>query len=108
MSGAEGLLLRKLVVGFEEGDLLTETLDLDSAEPKGLFIPVGVAHGFLTKTDIVLTYLVDNYYDGTDENAVAWNDPDIGIDWGSGAPTISQRDATSPRLMEIDSANLPK
>jgi dTDP-4-dehydrorhamnose 3,5-epimerase len=86
----------------------TETLDMDSAEPKGLFIPLGVAHGFLTKTDIVLTYLVDNYYDGTDENAVAWNDPDIGIDWGSGAPTISQRDATSPKLSEIDPVNLPK
>lgn len=88
--------------------LATETIDLESTEPKGLFIPIGVAHGFLTKTDIVLTYLVDSYYDGTDENAVAWNDPDVGIEWGADTSIISERDATSPRLSEIDPTNLPK
>ena len=86
----------------------TETIDLDSNEPRGIFLPIGVAHGFITITDIVLTYLVDNYYDGTDENAVAWNDPDIGIAWGVDTSIISERDATSPRLSEIDPANLPK
>ena len=86
----------------------TETLDLVAEVPKGVFIPAGVAHGFLTQSEIVLTYLVDNYYDGSDENAVAWNDPDIGIDWGIGAPLVSERDATSPLLKDIDPGNLPK
>ena len=85
----------------------TQTLDLDSDNPMGIYIPIGVAHGFLSLTDIVLTYLVDNYYDSTDENAVAWNDPDIGIDWGAEAPTVSERDSTSPLLREIDPADLP-
>lgn len=86
----------------------TETLDLRAEDPKGVFIPIGVAHGFLTKSDIVLTYLVDNYYDGTDENAVAWNDPEIGIDWAIDDPKVSERDATSPLLKDIDPKNLPK
>jgi dTDP-4-dehydrorhamnose 3,5-epimerase len=88
--------------------MVTETVELDSDDPRGLFIPIGVAHGFLTLTDIVLTYLVDNYYDGTDENAVAWNDPDIGLDWGIARPNVSERDSTSPMLRDIDRANLPK
>lgn len=88
--------------------MATETIDLSSEDPKGVFIPVGVAHGFASKTDIVLTYLVDNYYDGTDENAVAWDDPDIGIDWGIDNPTVSDRDASSPRLKDIDPGDLPK
>ncbi|MBS13387.1 MAG: dTDP-4-dehydrorhamnose 3,5-epimerase [Gemmatimonadetes bacterium] len=86
----------------------TETIDLDADDPKGVYIPVGVAHGFLTLTDIVLTYLVDNYYDGTDENAVAWHDPEIGIDWGAERPTLSERDSTSPLFKDIDPANMPK
>ena len=85
----------------------TQTIDLDAEDPKGIYIPIGVAHGFLTLTDIVLTYLVDNYYDGTDENAVAWHDPDIGIDWGGDGNIVSERDSTSPLLKDIDPANLP-
>ena len=41
----------------------------------GLFIPVGVAHGFAALTPTVLTSIVDNYYDSNDEYGVAWDDP---------------------------------
>ncbi|NJN81439.1 MAG: dTDP-4-keto-6-deoxy-D-glucose epimerase [Caldilineaceae bacterium] len=44
----------------------------------GVFIPTGVAHGFLALTDATLCYVVDNYYDGEDEWGIAWNDPDPG------------------------------
>ena len=87
--------------------MATEIVEMSADEPSGLFVPVGVAHGFLTLSDVVLTYLVDNYYDGTDENAVAWNDPDIGLDWSADLPTVSERDAQSPRLADIDPACLP-
>jgi dTDP-4-dehydrorhamnose 3,5-epimerase len=93
---------------YSDTFMATEIVDLDAEEPQGLFIPIGVAHGFLTLSDIILTYLVDNYYDGTDENAVAWNDPDIGLDWGVSTPIVSERDSTSPKLRDIDRANLPK
>ena len=88
--------------------MVNETVDLDAEEPRGLFIPIGVAHGFVTLSDIVLTYLVDNYYDGTDENAVAWNDPDIGLIWDVPMSIVSERDSTSPMLRDIDRADLPK
>jgi dTDP-4-dehydrorhamnose 3,5-epimerase len=74
----------------------------------GLFIPIGVAHGFLALTDAVHTYVVDNYYNGRDENGVAWNDPDINLDWGITGPLISQRDAQNLRLRDIPPDNLPR
>ena len=54
----------------------------------GVFIPCGVAHGFYALTDVTLTYLVDNYYDGADELGVAWNDPDVGGGLGCRATPI--------------------
>ena len=57
-----------------------------------MYIPPGVAHGFGAVTDMVITYLVDGYYNPADELGVAWNDPAIGADWGVGDPTLSDRD----------------
>ena len=85
----------------------TEVLEMGADDWGGLFIPIGVAHGFFAMTDVILTYLVDNYYDGTDENGVAWDDPDIGIDWGATDPEVSERDASNPTLKEVGEKNLP-
>ena len=84
-----------------------EAFELSSEDPTGLYIPVGVAHGFVSLTDVVLTYLVDNYYDSTDEHGVAWNDPDIGLAWGVEHPSLSPRDAANPLLRDIPSGRLP-
>ncbi len=73
----------------------------------GLFIPIGVAHGFVALTDCTLTYVVNNYYDGADECGVAWDDPDIAMPWGVGDPIISDRDAGNPRLQDIPKDRLP-
>jgi len=78
-----------------------ETVGLDAAAPAGLFIPAGVAHGYLALTDIAICYLVDRYFDGSDERGVAWNDPEIAMPWGVLAPILSARDASNPRLREI-------
>jgi dTDP-4-dehydrorhamnose 3,5-epimerase len=83
-----------------------QTLEMD--DQSGLFIPIGVAHGFLALTDATLTYVVDNYYDGRDEFGVAWNDPDLGLDWGTSTPIISPRDQANPRLRDIPAATLPR
>jgi dTDP-4-dehydrorhamnose 3,5-epimerase len=74
----------------------------------GIFIPVGVAHGFITLTDATLTYIVDNYYDGADEYGVAWNDPDLALPWGVESPVVSSRDAANPQLRDIRPNKLPK
>ncbi|MDA0745392.1 MAG: dTDP-4-dehydrorhamnose 3,5-epimerase family protein [bacterium] len=86
----------------------TQTLEIGEQNRVGVFIPVGVAHGFLALTDVVLTYLVDNYYDGTDENGLAWNDPEVGLDWGTTSPNLSPKDAANPVWKEIPGENLPK
>jgi len=88
--------------------LATQTVEMGDGRDIGLFIPIGVAHGFVALTDVTLTYVVDNYYDGGDEFGVAWNDEEIGLDWGVAHPIISARDAGNPKLKEISPALLPK
>lgn len=72
-----------------------------------VFIPRGVAHGFYAHDRVLLSYLVSNYYDGTDEHGVAWNDPDLAIAWPCSDPILSPRDRKNPRLRDIAGAHLP-
>lgn len=67
----------------------------------GLFIPVGVAHGFVAVTDCTLIYIVNNYYDGGDEFGVAWDDPRINLNWGIENPVLSNRDKQNPLIDDI-------
>ena len=67
----------------------------------GVFIPPGVAHGFAALTDATITYLVDQYYNDADELGVAWDDPDIGADWGLTDPVVSKRDQSNPRRADL-------
>lgn len=85
-----------------------QVLDIGDDNQLGIFIPTGVAHGFLALTDATLTYVVDNYYDGRDEFGVAWDDPDLNIPWEAKNPIVSARDLQNPRLRDIPPANLPK
>lgn len=84
-----------------------EMVELGEERQVGLYIPPGVAHGFLALTDATLTYLVDNYYDGGDEFGVAWDDPDLALEWGAAAPLLSARDRANPRLRAIPPAHMP-
>lgn len=84
-----------------------QTLELDQHNPTGLLIPVGVAHGFVALTDTIVTYLVNNYYDGTDEHGIAWNDPDLNLPWGVTDPQLSPRDAQNPLLRDLPLESLP-
>jgi len=84
-----------------------QTIDISHNDGLGLFIPVGVAHGFLSLVQSTLIYIVDHYYDGSDEYGVAWNDPNLNLDWGKEDPTLSERDINNPLLAAIPPANLP-
>lgn len=84
------------------------TIDMAAATNAGLFIPVGVAHGFLALTDVTLMYVVDNYYDGADEFGLAWDDPQMAVPWQvTSPPVLSQRDQANPRLADIPAVSLP-
>jgi dTDP-4-dehydrorhamnose 3,5-epimerase len=90
--------------------LSTQTLEMNDNNALGLFIPVGVAHGFLALSNATLLYTVDSYYDGgRDERGVAWDDPDLCIEWGiTGVPILSLRDAANPPLKDITAERLPE
>lgn len=87
----------------------TQTIEMDAENQTGLFIPIGVAHGFVTISDAILIYIVDNYYDnGADEHGIAWNDPQIAMPWGVESPILSRRDAANPMLKDIPPDKLPQ
>jgi len=69
-----------------------------------LYIPKGVAHGFLAETDLMLAYFVDRPFDGSDEFGVAWNDPDVGIGWPVAEPVLSDRDRGNPPVADVAEA----
>lgn len=73
----------------------------------GVFIPPGVAHGFASLTDMTITYLVDGYYNPADELGVAWDDPEIGADWGVTDPILSPRDQANPTRRAIPEGRRP-
>ncbi len=89
-------------------DGATLTIDLDGDHDRGVFIPPGVAHGFASLTDLTLWYLVDNYYNPADELGVAWDDPEIGADWGVADPVLSERDRSNPLRAQIPPGVQPR
>lgn len=72
-----------------------------------VYIPPGVAHGFYAETEVLMTYLVTSYYDGSDEYGVAWDDPDLAVDWAMSEPILSERDRNQPVWSEVGAADRP-
>ena len=68
-------------------------------------MPVGFAHGFVVTSEVAdVIYKCSAYYDGAKERSLAYDDPELGIDWGSREPLVSDRDRQAPRLAEIRDA----
>jgi dTDP-4-dehydrorhamnose 3,5-epimerase len=83
-----------------------EGVVLDDENMRELYVPVGFAHGFCALSDVAdVLYKQSTDYDPTVERAIAWNDPDIAIDWSlpTGELMVSDRDTVAPRLSEIAS-----
>ena len=75
---------------------------LDDERHRQLFVPVGFAHGFVVLSDVAdVAYLVSSYYDPATEAGIAWDDPDVGVDWGVAEPILSERDRAAPRLAQV-------
>ena len=76
-----------------------------SAENKRLlWVPPGFGHGFLVLSESAdFLYKTTDYYAAEHERAVAWNDPDLAIEWPlEGTPTLSDRDSRAPRLRDAE------
>lgn len=80
---------------------VTRWMDVSASDDTGILIPPGVAHGFAALTDVTLMYLIDRYFDPTDEFGVAWNDPEIAADWAVVNPVLSERDQSNLRRADL-------
>lgn len=80
-------------------------VELTEENHRQLFIPRGFAHGFsVLSEEAVFQYKCDNLYAPHAEGAIAWDDPDIGIDWQLPAENVllSAKDAAHPRLKDAE------
>ena len=75
---------------------------LDDVRHRQLYVPVGFGHGFVVLSDLAdVAYLVSSLYDPATEAGIAWDDPDVGIEWPLAEPLLSDRDRAAPRLAEV-------
>jgi len=105
------------LVRVMEGEVLDVAVDIRRGSPtfgrwvgdrlsgenlRQLWIPPGFAHGFCVLSERVhLEYKCTDFYDAGDEIAIAWDDPEIGIEWPLADPTLSAKDAAAPRLADV-------
>jgi dTDP-4-dehydrorhamnose 3,5-epimerase len=79
-----------------------EGYELDDEAHRQLFVPAGFGHGFAVLSEIAdVTYLLSSVYDPATESGIAWNDPDIGVEWPLEDPLLSERDRQAPMLAEV-------
>ena len=80
------------------------SVELTEDNHRQLFIPRGFAHGFsVLSKEVIFQYKCDNFYAPQSEGAIAWDDPDLGIDWQISIDDIllSEKDKSHPKLAEL-------
>ncbi len=79
-------------------------VELSEENHKQLWVPAGLAHGFLVLSESAdFLYKTTNYYAPQHERCIAWNDSSIGIAWPAGIPPLlSAKDKSGKRLEEAD------
>ena len=74
-------------------------VELSAANHRALFVPKGLAHGFITlRDDTEVLYMISVPYAPGFERGLRWNDPAIGISWPTVPSVVSARDAAYPLL----------
>ena len=85
------------------GQWVAEELSEDNH--RQLWVPPGFAHGFVVLSDIAeFLYKTTDYYAPQFERCIAWNDPDLAIDWrlGGVTPLLSAKDAVGLPLAQAE------
>ncbi len=76
--------------------------ELDDERHRQLLVPVGFAHGFCVLSHVAdVSYQLSSTYDPATEAGIAWDDPEVGVDWPVADPHVSERDRNAPCLREI-------
>jgi dTDP-4-dehydrorhamnose 3,5-epimerase len=84
-------------------------VELSAGNHRQLFIPEGFAHGFCVLGEFaVMNYLCTREFDAAGDAAIAWDDPDIGVDWPIEPASLSAKDNAAPRLRDIAPEDLPR
>ena len=75
---------------------------ISAENQRQLWVPPGFAHGFCVTSEVALfTYKCTDVYHPECEVGIAWDDPEIGIEWPIESPTLSARDRAHPSLDEL-------
>ena len=80
-------------------------VELSSENKRQLLVPRGFAHGFVVlEEDTIFAYKVDNYYSPENDRGIAFDDPELHIDWQlpHNELKLSQKDKVQPKLHETD------
>lgn len=86
----------------------TFTVRLSADNKRQIYIPRGFAHGFVVLSDVAeFLYKCDDFYQGDDDRGIAWNDPQLGIDWLVSDPLLSDKDRRNPCLADVNPSELP-
>jgi len=81
--------------------------ELDDRALRQLYVPIGFGHGFCVTSEAAdVVYKCSSYYDGELERGIAYDDPDVGIEWPAVELQVSARDAQAPHLADV-SGELP-
>lgn len=84
-------------------------MELSGQNHLQLYIPEGFAHGFITLSDsALLAYACSAEYLHSADAAIAWDDPEIAVDWPIGPSALSEKDAAAPRISDLHLGKLPE
>ncbi|KIL38727.1 dTDP-4-dehydrorhamnose 3,5-epimerase [Gordoniibacillus kamchatkensis] len=76
---------------------------LSDDNKRQIVVPKGFAHGICTLVpNTQILYKVDEYYSPENDRGILWNDPDLGIDWPTTSPILSDKDMKQPRFKEAE------
>jgi dTDP-4-dehydrorhamnose 3,5-epimerase len=84
-------------------------VELSASNHRQLYVPAGFAHGFCVLGDsALLFYLCTTQFNAEYDSGIAWNDPDIGIEWPIEPGSLSEKDRNAPRLRNVPRERLPR
>jgi len=84
-------------------------VEINEDNHRQLWIPPGYAHGFCVLSDMAdFQYNCTALYDPASDAGVAWNDPDLDIQWPIDTPLLSERDQALPELTAVQRDRLPR
>lgn len=84
-------------------------VELSGENHRQLYVPEGFAHGFCVLGEgATITYLCTRPFSAESDAAIAWDDPDIGVEWPIQPQSLSAKDQAAPRLCEVPEQQLPR